>query len=384
MSKISACAAPRPDVLELVETTEPSLSALYPAPTTICLLQAGRTLARVTVSPAEQEGLRGRSPQQLRHTALLHGLEIDDLELIGPLLYLALRRARIWGRTTIAATPPAAGLLGKHLALEPVDGDGELHAQRIDLAIHRAYAASDASGQQLCREHMLPEALAIFARHCRRFHHTAWARAVRGRRLARAQYVATLANTHQYVRFTPRLLARAVAVSEDEALREHFLEHLGGERRHHELIEADLRYLGADVEFVRERMSPAPATMQFMLVQESMVAFYRDPVLFMAAPFVAEGLAASVGPELMGPLLDNIRAWGHDEPQKATRFLRSHVHLDGGDDGHFARTCAVIAGYLRDEAVHQRFLAVMQLAAEAFHRSYDAYVDDLSVFSPPA
>jgi hypothetical protein len=382
MSKISACEAPRPDVLELVETAESSLSATYPAPTTICLVQAGRTLAQVTVAPAEQDDLRGRNPQQLGHTALLRDLEFDDLEIVGPLLYLALRRARIWGRHTVAATLPQAGLLGKHLALEPVDGTGELHAQRIDLAIHRAYAASNPAGQQLCREHMVPEALEIFARHARRFHHTAWARAVRGRHLARAQYVATLANTHQYVRFTPRLLARAVAISEDEALREHFLQHLDGERRHHELIEADLRYLGADVEFVRERMSPAPATMQFMLVQESMIAFYRDPVLFMAAPFVAEGLAASVGPELLGALVDNIRAWGLDEPQRATRFLRSHVHIDGGDDGHFARTCAVIAKYLRDETMHQRFLAVVQLAAEAFHRSYDAYVDDLSIFSP--
>lgn len=382
MSKISACEAPPTDVLELVETAEPTLSTNYPAPTTICLLQAGRTLARVTVCPAEQDDLRGRDPQQLRHTASLRQLEIDDLERIGPLLYLALRRARIWGRTTIAAVSPLAGLLGEHLALEPVDAAGELLAQRIDLAIHRAYAASGPTGQQLCREHMLPEALAIFARHARRFHHTAWARAVRDRRLARAHYVATLANTHQYVRFTPRLLARAVAISESEELREHFLRHLDGERRHHELIEADLRYLGADVEFVRERMSPAPATMQFMLVQESMVAFYRDPILFMAAPFVAEGLAGAVGPELLGPLLENIRAWGHDDPQRATRFLRSHVHLDGGDDGHFARTCAVIARHVRDETMHQRFLAVVQLAAEAFHRSYDAYVDDLSVFSP--
>jgi len=382
MSKLSACKAPRPDVLEMVETTEPSLSVDYLAPTTICLLQAGRTLGHVTVCPAEQEHLRDRSPQQLRHTALLRGIEVDNLELIDPLLYLALRRARIWGRHTIAATAPAAGIIGPHLALEPVDSAGELHAQRIDLAIHRAYAASSPTGQQLCREHMLPEALAIFARHARRFHHTAWARAVRGHRLARAQYVATLANTHQYVRFTPRLLARAVAISEDEALREHFLRHLDGERRHHELIEADLRYLGADVEFVRERMSPAPATMQFMLVQESMLGFYRDPVLFMAAPFVAEGLAAAVGPDLMGALTDNIRAWGLDEPQRATRFLRSHVNIDGGDDGHFARTCTIIAQYLRDETTHQRFLAVVQLAAEAFHRSYDAYVDDLSVFSP--
>lgn len=63
MSKISACEAPRPDVLELVETAESSLSATYPAPTTICLVQAGRTLAQVTVAPAEQDDLRGRNPQ---------------------------------------------------------------------------------------------------------------------------------------------------------------------------------------------------------------------------------------------------------------------------------------------------------------------------------
>ena len=382
MSRISACEAPRPDVLELVETSEPNLSTSYPTPTRIGLLRAGRTLATITVGPAEPDELRGRSPQQLQHTASLRQLEIDDPEPLGPLLYMALRRARIWGHTTIAASGPLVDLLGKHLALEPVDAAGDVHAQRLDLAIHRAYAGSSPSGQQLCREHMLPEALAIFARHAQRFHHTAWAQAVRDRRLARAQYVATLANTHQYVRFTPRLLARAVAISESEELREHFLRHLDGERRHHELLEADLDYLGADVEFVRERMGPAPATMQFMLVQESMVAFYRDPILFMAAPFVAEGLAAAVGPELLGPLLENIRAWGHDEPQRATRFLRSHVHFDGGDDGHFVRTCAMIARHLRDETMHQRFLAVVQLAAEAFHRSYDAYVDDLNVFSP--
>ncbi len=382
MAQLSVCEPPPPDALELSETSEPALSPFYPAATTICLSQAGRPLATVTVCPAEQEDLRGHGAQQLRHTALLRGLDVQDPGLLGPLLYMALRRARIWGRHTIAATSPVAGVVGKQLALEPVDPAGDLQAQRIDLAIHRAYAAGDAAAQQLCQQHMLPEALAIFARHARRFHHTAWARAVRGRGLARAQYVATLANTHQYVRFTPRLLARAVAVSEDEVLREHFLRHLDGERRHHELIEADLRYLGADVDFVRERMTPAPATMQFMLVQESMIGFYRDPVLFMAAPFVAEGLAGAVGPDLLDALTENIRAWGHDEPQRATRFLRSHVHLDGGDDGHFAQTCAIIARYLRDEMTHQRFLAVVQLAAEAFHRSYDAYVEDLSVFSP--
>ena len=71
MAQISVCAAQPSDGLELVETTEPSLSPLYPAPTTICLLRGGRALACVTVCPAELEDLRGRAPQQLRHTALL-------------------------------------------------------------------------------------------------------------------------------------------------------------------------------------------------------------------------------------------------------------------------------------------------------------------------
>ena len=55
MSRISACEAPRPDVLELVETSEPNLSTSYPTPTRIGLLRAGRTLATVTVGPAQPD-----------------------------------------------------------------------------------------------------------------------------------------------------------------------------------------------------------------------------------------------------------------------------------------------------------------------------------------
>lgn len=351
-------------------------------PVRVRLVRAGRTVAGVTVVPAELEPFAGRGPAQLARSVLLRDLEGEDTGL-APVLYMALRRGRIWGRHTVAAC--GEGPQVQALALEPMDPAPapRYRAQRVDLAIHRAYAACDPTGRALCQRHMLPEAVETLAGHARRFGDTAWARAVRARRLSRAQYMATLANTHQYVRFTPRLLARAIAVSDDEGLREHFLRHLDGERRHDLLLEADLRELGADVEFVRERMTPAPATLQFMLVQESMIGFHQDPVLFMAAPFVAEGLAGGVDPGLLVDLAENIRAWGV-EPRLVTRFLRSHVHLDGGADGHWALTCALLARHLADERVHQRFLGALHLAAEAFHRSYDAYIDDLSIFSPPA
>lgn len=398
--------------LELVERSQlagPDGCDL-PGPTHVCLVQAGRVRASLEVVPAELADLgpaARRTPQQLAHTAVLRALSRDDPALLPLLVYFGLRRARIWGRHTVAARTGRDAPLTDLLALErltPDDrgepehtrdtrdmrdtedidlGQGELRAQRLDLALHRAFTACAASQRALCQRHMLAEAVAILARHARRFADTAWTRAVAAGRLSRAQYVATLASTHQYVRFTPRLLARAIAVSPDEELREHFLAHLDGERRHDRLIEADLRHLGADLDFVRDAMVPAPATLAFMAVQESTIGFHQDPILFMAAPFVAEGLAAAVPPDLLAALADNIRAWGHD-PLQATRFLRSHVHLDGGDDGHWQRTCALLGRRLADEGTQQRFLATVQLAADAFVRSYDAHVDDLCVFSPAA
>ena len=371
-----------PEATVLLETGASGGPEL-PHTTRVALVCGGRAIAGVTVVPAEVAGLPGRGPHQLGGGVVLRDLEIDHPGLLAPITYMALRRARIWGRHTVAALSPP-GSLTRLLALEELEpGPAAGLAQRIDLAIHRAFAACDPSQRALCQRHMLPEALAVLARHARRFADTAWARAVRARRLSRAQYVATLASTHQYVRYTPRLLARAIAVSPDEELREHFLRHLDGERSHDRLLEADLRHLGADVEFVREHMAPTAATMAFMVVQESMIAFHQDPVLFMAAPFVAEGLAAAAPPELLAALADNVRAWGLD-PLHVTRFLRSHVQLDGGDDGHWRATCALLGRRLRDEGVQQRFLAVVQLAADAFQRSYDAHVDDLAVFGPPA
>lgn len=352
-----------------------------PHSTRVQLMHHGRCLAAVTVAPAERDGLPGRAAAQLIHSVVLREPCAEHPDLLPLILYLGLRRARIWGRHSVAAIVDADDPQARILDLEQVDPHSRLRAQRLDLAMHRAHAACDDAQRGFCSRHMLAEARELLARHARRFADTAWVRAVKAGRLGRAQYVATLASTHQYVRYTPRLLARAVAVSQDEELREHFLHHLDGERRHDRLIEADLRHLGADVDYVRTAMAPGAATMAFMVVQESMIGFHQDPILFLAAPFVAEGLAAGVDPEVLPALAHNIRAWGRD-PVQATRFLRSHVHLDGGDDGHWRRSCDLLARRLGDESVQQRFLAVVQLAADAFVRCYDGHIDDLAVFSP--
>lgn len=295
---------------------------------------------------------------------------------LAPLAYLALQRARVWRRSVVATTEPVLAVL---FDMSPL-ARGDLWAAPLDRAAHHLYAACDADARALVAGRFLDEAVATLTRRARAFAGNAWCRAVRAGRLAREQYVAALANTHQYVRYTPRLLARAIAVCDDEELRDHFTRHFRGEQKHERLIESDLRYLGADVDYVARAMVPSAETASFMVVQESAIGFYQDPARFLAAPFVAEGLAAGTEPEFLELLDACVRRWGFAEPARATRFLRSHVREDGGDDGHFARTAAVLTRLVRDDAAQQRFLSTLHLAADAFHRSYDAYADQFDMF----
>ena len=344
---------------------EPAGLAGEPAPVRIRVVGEGG-VAAVTVAP-----LVGRA-------AVLRELEAPAGSPALPLLaYAALQRARVWRCSVVVSGEPALVAGPMEMGLRACAG---LCAQALDLAMHRLFAALGPEAREVVAGRFVAEALATLGRRSREFAGNAWCRAVREGRLGRAQYVAALAHTHQYVRFTPRLLGRALAASEDEALRDHFLRHLCGELRHERLIEADLRHLGADVEFVVRAMVPSPATLCFMALQESMIAVHQDPVRFLAAPFVAEGIAAGVEADFMARLAANVRRWGF-EPGKAMRFFSSHVHVDGGEDGHFARTVAVLGRLLRDDTTMQRFLAVLHLAADAFTRSYDGYAEEFEVLS---
>lgn len=341
-------------------------------------VRRGERTAAVTVTPAELDP----------HTTTLAGADrvalLRDLDAepgtpeLALLLYVALQRPRIWRRAAVVSAEPT--LSAGPLRLSPLSRAG-LRASPLDVAMHRLHAACDDDGRALLCRRYVAEVTASLSRHAQAFAGTAWVRAVHAGRLAREQYVATLANTHQYVRYTPRLLARAISVCDDEALRDHLTRHFRGEQKHDRLIEADLRYLDADVEFVLHAMVPWGPTLAFMTVQESLVAFHEDLTSFLAAPFVAEGLAARVGPLVLDALTDNIRRWGYGEPARATRFLVSHVREDGGDDGHWSATLAVLDRLLRDDTTQQRFLAALHLAADAFTASYDAYAEYLNLFT---
>lgn len=347
-----------------------------PSAVRIELLGGARTIG-VTVAPAEAE------PATAPLTGSSRAAVLRDLDAApgtpetALLLYVALQRARIWRRAAIVSAEPLAPL-----ELPPLAHHG-LRAAPLDAAMHRLFLACDEAGRALLAGRLVAEAAACLSRHAEAFAGNAWCRAVHAGRLAREQYVAALANTHQYVRYTPRLLARAISACDDEPLRDHFTRHFRGEQKHDRLIEADLRYLDVDVEFVLRAMVPWGPTLTFMSVQESMVAFHGDLTCFLAAPFVAEGLAARVGPLVLDDLAGNIHRWGYHEPARATRFLVSHVREDGGDDGHWNATLAVLARLLRDDTTQQRFLTVLHLAADAFTASYDAYADYLTLFTPP-
>ena len=338
-----------------------------PTPIRVCVPGSTGRLA-VTVAPDARRG----------HVAVLSDLDAPPgAPELPHLLYLALQRARIWRCSLVSTGEPR---IFESPMRPSLAAPGGRRAEMLDLAMHRLFVACTPAARAQLVEGFVPELLATLDRRARSFADNAWCRAVREQRLERAQYVVALANTHQYVRYTPRLLARAIAVTEDESLRDHFYRHLRGEQRHDRLLESDLRYLDADVDFVVHAMVPAPTTQAFMTLQESMITFHQDPARFLGAPFVAEGIAARIEPEFFHHLHANILRWGYSRPEKATRFLTSHALADGGDDGHFNRNVAVVARLLRDDTAQQRFLAVMHQAADAFTRSYDSYADhyDLS------
>ena len=254
-------------------------------------------------------------------------------------------------------------------------------AQRVDVAIDRAHAAwVAAGGGGLDPALYLAEVEETIEVWLADLYERGFFRSVVDGTLTREQFVYTAANMHQFVRWTTRLLGLAVGNSHARPLRDHFLRHLSGEVNHEILIERDLAHLGVDVEYVVERMSPSPSTRHFMAIQESLIAFHRDPIAFMASPLAAEGVASHQTPAFLEALEDVIASWQVREPKKAMSFFTSHVHTDGGDDGHWEMTLSLVGRFLRTETDTARFLATMRASMAALTAAYDEYVDDLAVF----
>ncbi len=111
-----------------------------------------------------------------------------------------------------------------------------------------------------------------------------------------------------------------------------------------------------------------------MGVQESIVGFRADPFLLLAVPIAIESLTAHLPDGFLVDLDANVRRWGYDEPSNATTYLRSHIPLDGGVDGHWERTGRAISRSLKTEPEAQRFVGVVRMVIIAMDRALRSYV----------
>jgi hypothetical protein len=368
-------------------------SAPAPAGVRVVLFNGERCVATGSVFRAESAGFCALTG--LSEAALDGSIRLGDVYVAGDapagtlpiLLYLLLRRGRIWGRHTVISYAELDVLGSERDVVEwqrlphlpPLAAPGASAAlmavaQRLDIAIHKAEQASLAAGQEFLKQFFVPEAVETLDLHLDRFFRTEFFTAVYESRLSRQQYIYSMSNLHQFVRYTTRLIGRAVGLSNDEELRNHWLAHLSGEINHEKIIEKDLAHLGADVDYVVRHMVPNVHNQEFMVMQESVIGFHQDPVLFMAAPFAAEGWTARLDQRFMQGLETSVRSWGIENPRHVTSFLSSHINYDGGEDGHWEGTRKILGRYLDSDHTLQKFLNLVHLAMNAFERSYSSYV----------
>jgi hypothetical protein len=328
----------------------------------------------------------GLDPASLRDTAWIADVRCasGSEHLLPALLYCAGRRARIEGALTLLAgvrelDGRAARQVGLRAIPRSFTSGYTLGAQRMDIWMHRAYAAmSDAPDSRLFAEEV--------AETIRRWVATGteWSffRALRERRLAREQYVYTLSNLYQFVRHTTRLIGRAIGHSADRELRRHWIGHLNGEINHEVIIERDLAHMGEDVEYVMRHMPPNARTQEFMAIQESAIAYYADPVLMMASPLAAEAVTAHLDQRFVDDLHACVASWGVREPARACKFLTSHMSTDGGEDGHWQLSIGALPRLIRDEAQLALFLTTNASSRRAMQGVWNSCVDETALWAP--
>ncbi|HMI91817.1 MAG TPA: hypothetical protein VK509_10665 [Polyangiales bacterium] len=351
----------------------------------------GAPVAEALLLPAARASLlrgAGFAEASLEHAALLANVRVHDGadDTLGALLYCAGRRARIAGANMLLAAvgeqPGAASqLLGLSRVPRSAPPGYVFAAQRLDIAMHRAYRAmveaSHAPDPQLLADEV-GETIRSWVAGAPQWPFFVL---LHERRLAREQYVYLLSNLYQFVRHTTRLIGRAISHSVDPVLRKHWISHLNGEINHEVIIERDLAHMGEDVEFVMRHMPPSSRTQEFMAIQESMIAYYEDPVLFMASPLAAEAITAFLDQRFIDDLHACAQRWGVAEPRSAMKFLTSHMSTDGGEDGHWKMSLDALPRLIRDESTLAMFLTTNASSRRAMEGVWSSTVGDTAVFS---
>lgn len=338
----------------------------------------------------------GIANERLAHTFCLSGAAIHPDHRnrgLHPLMtFLAMRRHRMQGRTHyVAFAPPGDTTRARTLGHRAIRGvpprvmtgnNGHTRTLvavqgRIDEAMIRCFDAMPEEMRALARGDGFVEEIraAVMAR-VETFVANPFFESARQGTLGFDQYVHSTANNHQFVRYTTRILGLAVGACEDPELRKHFAHHLEGEVNHEVWLEQDLDYLGIDVDYVTTDMVADAPIMNFCFIQESMTAFRRDPVVFMAVPIAIEGASAFMPMPTIMAIRECIRGWGFDRPELGSRFLASHVHTDGGygdQDGHWDGTLQMMVHFVRTERQQQQILRIIGLVFDALDAAYTGY-----------
>ena len=247
----------------------------------------------------------------------------------------------------------------------------------IEYVTYRSFQTMSKSLREFASQMLMPAELMFKVENgIDDFYNTKWYLKVMDGTLTKDQYIAALANIHLYVKWTTRLLATVVGQTEERELRSDLLHHLEGEVDHELMLERDLEALDWDVDYVRDAMSPNPEIIKFMSMQQSLASFERDPVMFLVAPLVAEGLSANMVPEFIQSLERCIRSWGIAKPKNAMSFLHSHIYTDGGDKGHWQAVQKTISKRISSESRFQHALNLTEAMFVSMCSAYNDFVDD--------
>lgn len=329
---------------------------------------------------AELASVRVRSSADAANSVLIDAIHAPvrlSPEHLAALTYCALREARIVGRSVAEIEP------GEHRAAlcEILKAPGEAMVgrvcQRVDYGMHQAFATLGSELQASIADTFPSEVVRTVEHFMDGFYRRGiWAQAVRHGVLTRRQYTAFLFNLHSYVRYTTRLLGHCIGLSNPRRLRGHYIEHFKGEMNHEVIIERDLGALGEDADYVTNHHQPSAAALGFMAIQESIVGFQHDPVLFLACPIAAEGFAAYLCADILEGLRRSIASWSSEDPAGGFHFVKSHTGFDGGPDGHWNLCVLITREYVRTAAQMQQFSSVLHAAMSALGRNYDACVLD--------
>lgn len=337
-------------------------------------------LADATVAPdAVPSGDKGlRTALALTQFSLSPGVPRSASAVLA---YAAVRAGRVLGRTALVATEAVGAGVQDLLGLAPLSGSRGLVAGRLDIVLHKAAARAEAEGEAPLPSFLVAELGETLQRYVHRVLGDGFFLAVREGALSREQYIHVLSQSHQYVRYTTRILGLCVASAPTPELREHFIHHLKEEVNHEQIIERDLAHLGADAAYVRDAMVPNAVTNQFILAELALIAYHRDPILLTAAPLAAEGITANLSKGFIARLEERVASWGIADPSRATRFLASHIDYDGGADGHLAGSLRLLEGHLVSERRLREYLSAFHACGESLGQCYAVAMDEAALWA---